>query len=221
MTGAPDPNEVGEMARLIRMMNAGVSFDDSEIVTESVDTDSPIAHSIGEPVIRLGSVDPSVGAMKKILEAFNSPGPVGELNDRAERDRELREALVTEQTETGTRIGSWEISINEDARGLKTFDVTNIRTGEPIATELSLYDAAHGICRALNEGHMINSSRVRDILTAEFDYLRARQNAAEFHEKVRTYESAHPRRALMEDRFDEALQRAKSARSRVMKLSKL
>lgn len=215
MTGAPDPKEVSEMARLVRMMNEGVSFDEPEQFVDS--TPNPIKESS----VRLSDMDPSVAAMKNILEMFQNSG-TEPLVERAERDVELREALITEQTETGTRIGSWEISSNEDARGLKTFDIRSVHTGEPIATELTLYDAARGICRALNEGEVINSPRVRDILTAEFEYARARQNAAEFREKAMIYERrGDSRRPLMEDRFDEALARAKSARGRVVKLARL
>lgn len=216
MNGAPDPREVDQMKDLIRLMNEGVSFDEPAtaprvpVIEGMIDT-SP------------SGIDPSVAAMKSILQAFHGTNsPVQQITERSEIDRELREALITEQTARGTRIGSWEIIINEDHRGLKSFDVTNTQTGEPIATDLSLYDAAHGICRALNEGHVINSGRIRDILSAEFDYMRARQNAAEFREKASIYERrGDDRQPLMEDRFDEALSRAKEARTRIMKLAKL
>ncbi len=218
MNGAPDPKEVSEMARLVRLMNEGVTFDDAP---EEVSPRTSIIEGVIDP--SPAGVDPSVAAMKSILEAFHgNSSPVVELTDRATTNRELREALVTENTDRGTRIGSWEIIINEDDQGLKNFDVTNIHTGEPIATELSLYDAAHGIARALNEGEMINSNRVRNILAAEFDYVRARQNAAQFREKARVYEHTGDHRLpLMEDRFDEALSRAKTARQQIVKLSKL
>jgi hypothetical protein len=217
----PNPQDVGEMARLIRMMNEGVTFEDDA----PEQPQSRSRASIIEGVVDSSptSLDPSVAAMKSILEAFNGTGsPADALADRSVIDRELREALITEATQTGTRIGSWEIIVNENDQGLKSFDVTNVHTGEPIATDLSLYDAAHGIVRALNEGLMINSSRVRDILSAESEYERARQNAAEFRERGRVLESRGDQRAaVMEDRFDVALSQAKDARSRLMRLAKL
>ena len=217
MNGAPDPREVDQMKDLIRLMNEGVTFDEP-----TTETRAPIIEGVMD--LSPSGVDPSVAAMKSILEAFHSTSnnPVQHMAERSEMDRELREALVTVQTDRGTRIGSWEIIINENERGLKSFDVTNTQTGEPIATDLSLYDAAHGICRALNEGHVINSTRIREILSAEFEYMRARQNAAEFREKASIYERrGDERQPLMEDRFDDALARAKAARSRIMKLAKL
>jgi len=218
---APNPQEVGEMARLIRMMNEGVTFED-----DAVAAPQPSTVSIIEGVLdnSSSSMDPSVAAMKSILEAFNgTSSPADALADRSSMDRELREALITEATDHGTRIGSWEIVVNENQQGLKNFDVTNVHTGEPIATELSLYDAAHGIVRALNEGLMINSSRVRDILAAEAEYDRARTSAAEFRERGRMLESRgeNSRAAIMEDRFDVALAQAKDARTRLVKLAKL
>jgi len=210
---APDPKEVSEMARLIRMMNEGNTYEDSRD-TESLNE----SFSSGS----ISDVDSDVSAMKNILEAFRGINTPEALTTRAINDRELREALITEPTDRGARIGSWEIVVNENEMGLKTFDVINVITNEPIATDLSLYDAAHGITRALNEGQMINSQHIRGILTAEYEYSRARQHAAEFREKARVYEhTGNPRLALMEDRYDEALGRAKAARNRVTKITNL
>ena len=195
-------------------------------------------YSAGEKKVDFAgnTADPGVSAMKDILTAFYTGGgdkidsyvatdtkpadPVSRLAERASSDRQLREALSTVNTPTGTRVGSWEIQINEDARGLKSYDVVSTVTNESIAMELSLYDAAHGIVRLLNEGYGINNSRVREILNHEADYARARQKAAEFRERQRVFESAHEynRAELMENRFEEALTKAKVARSRLTRI---
>jgi hypothetical protein len=121
---------------------------------------------------------------------------------------------IAELTDRGTRIGSWEIVINEDARGLKSFDVTNIHTGEPIATDLTLYDAAHGIVRSLNDGGTINSRTIRDILNLEAQYSSSRQDAALFRSRMET-STTDSRRAVMEARYTEALEKTKAARRRL------
>jgi hypothetical protein len=153
-------------------------------------------------------------------EAFDDP--VMALIKRGATNPELAEALVTEQTDRGTRIGSWEIVESKDGRGLKSYAVANVTTGDLIATELSLYEAAYGIVRQLNAGNMINSHKVREILNVEAEYARARMNAAEFRDRSRVYEQRgdETRSALMEDRFDAALGLAKSARQRLTRIVK-
>ena len=211
-------NEVSEMAKLISMMNSGVTPSANEDI-------SFYGGGYSAPVESSPAVDfnPDVAAMKNILEAFNSAqSPTGRLKERAVVDRELREALITETTDRGTRIGSWEIATNEYSNAPKSFDVLNVHTGEPIAMELSLYDAAIGITRLLNEGAGINNIKIREILAAEAEYARARQNAAEFQQRVKMAEHAdnYARKSLMEARFDDAMTRAKTARNRVMKIVK-
>lgn len=268
---AVDQKEVSEMARLIQMMNVGVSFDDpSDAMAPPVgnghiappaistsDTDPGVSamkniletfYSGGEKKIEIGGgqPDPGVQAMKDILGAFYAGGgdqiesyvgtgatppasaddmydPVAALMDRAKIDPELREAMQTFETPTGTRVGSWEIRVNEDARGLKSYDVVSTVTGDSITTELTLYDAAHGIVRLLNEGVGINNAKIRDILNIEAEYARARMKAAEFRDRQRIYESSREfsRAAVMEDRFEDALSKAKTARSRLAKISRV
>jgi len=210
-----DSKEVNEMARLINLMNNNVKFEDEPVsnINESLSRTSSHDH-----------IDPNVSEMKRILEAFNNIQPDSPTNRLAERaiiDRELREALVTEETDDGVRIGSWNIIVNESDRGLKTYDVVSAKTGEKIAIDLTIYEAAHGITKALNEGLGINCRRVRDILQAEGEYSHHRQDAAIFKQKLALNEKSSntQRIAIMEDRFSESLRRAKFAREKIIKLA--
>lgn len=213
-----DANEKNEMARLIALMNQGVVLEDSSAPT------MPKTNIIEGRFDSSG--DPSIEAMKNILRAFNgssslSTSPDKRLTERSNYDRELREALITESTERGTRVGSWEILITEN-HGLKQFDVINVHTGEPIATDLTVYDAALGITRRLNEGQTINSKAIRDILNAEASYDSNRQDAATFRARVNeSVRSGNDSRAdIMEARFTEAVSKAKLARVKLGKLAK-
>ena len=210
-----DAKEVSEMARLINILNSGVQFaDEPEIsLSERLHHQTPTSSGL----------DPNVSEMKRILEAFNGnqQNPTKRLTDRAVIDRELREALVTEETSDGVRIGNWKIHVKESDTGLKFFDVTNKTTNEAIAIDLTLYDAAHGIAKALNEGEGINSRRIRAILQAESDYSHYRQDAATFKRKIGIAERAgnEQKSAIMEDRFSDSLYKAKLAREKVVKLA--
>ena len=206
-------NPTSDMMRLIQAMNEGVSLDELP---------PPPAPTLPQQVERMGGshVDPAVNAMQNILDMFKTSGdPASAMAERSLRDPRLAEAMVTETTDNGVRVGSWEISITE-ANGLKFYSVSNIHTGEPIASDLTLYDAAKGIASALNEGMTINTPTIRKLLNAEGAYSRARQNAAEFRQSMQIAESRGDRqkRAIAEDRFNEALARAKEARATLTRL---
>ena len=206
-------NPVNDMMSLIRAMNEGVSLDDLP---------PPPAPTLPQQVetYKGSHVDPAVNAMQHILDMFKTDGdPAASMAERALTDRVLAEAMVTDTTENGVRVGSWEIGITE-TNGLKSYSVSNIHTGEPIASDLTLYDAAKGIASALNEGQTINTPTIRRLLNAEGAYSRARQNAAEFRQSMTIAESRGDKRkhAVAEDRFQEALARAKEARATISKL---
>lgn len=209
-----DAKEVNEMARLINLMNNNVQlYDEPEHINESLSRTGPQDHG-----------DPAVLEMKRILEAFNNieNSPTKRLTDRAVINSELREALITEETDDGVRIGNWDIVVKESDTGLKTYDVVSVKTGESIAIDLTIYEAAHGITKALNEGKGINHRRIKDILQAEGEYSHHRQDAAIFRKKMSIVENANneQRKAIMEDRFSESLRRAKLAREQIVKLAK-
>lgn len=206
-------NPTSDMMRLIQAMNEGVSLDEAP---------PPPTRSLPQQVERMGGIhaDPAVNAMQNILDMFKTSGdPASNMAERSLTDRQLAEAMVTETTENGVRVGSWEIEISE-SNGLKFYSVSNVHTGEPIASDLTLYDAAKGIASALNEGMTINTPTVRKLLNAEGAYSRARQNAAEFRQSMQIAESRGDRqkRAIAEDRFNEALARAKEARATLTRL---
>jgi hypothetical protein len=213
-----DPSAKDDMKRLIELMNKGVDFEETSAPFTN-DMSTPDTIPVVESYSAL-SLDPAVADMKRLLEALNgaqAQDPVRRQTDRSTRDRELREALVTETTHRGTRIGSWEIIVNESAQGLKTFDISNIKTGEAIASELTLYDAAHGIARLLNEGVTINSREIREILNTEANYARSRASAALYKTRMKETTS-ESRRAIMEDRYMDALEKAKLARITLTKI---
>ena len=215
MSAPVDASAINDMARLIAAMNQGVSLDEKPVAKSS----SPVMESAAPSTMAdAGAGD--VAAMKSILAMFNTQTPdepVKALNERAEKDRELREALMTESTARGTRVGNWEIITNEDQKGLKSFDIVNVASGDTIAEMLTVYDAALGITRLLNEGLKINSSKIRDILNLEAQYDSSRRDAKLFRERSETCARSgnSQKQAVMEARYVESLEKAKSARKRL------
>lgn len=159
--------------------------------------------------------DPAVAEMKTILERFHSA--TDQIITEASYDHELREALVTEVTETGARIGSWEIQVHLSGQH-KLYDVVNVISGEPLAVDLLLYEAARGLVRILNEGGRINSTGAIELLRAEQEYGSRVHDMVLYKHRL-TKNTASPRRTVFEARYGDAKRRAVLARERVCKLA--
>jgi hypothetical protein len=156
-----------------------------------------------------------VAEMKAILERFHAAAD--NIIAEAPIDREFREALVTEPTAHGARIGPWEIR----ARTLRThkmYDVVNVLNNQPLASDLLLYEAAHGLVRILNEGGRINSPAAIELLNAEQEYGQLVQDMVLYKHRL-TKQPNSPRRPIFEARYGDAKRRAILARERVQRLA--
>ena len=227
-----DAQATNDMANLMRMLSetsgavtasvAPVGMP-ADIVSYDYDqgdvydpNDIPLASHLDDraPVnVSSGEVD----AMRSVLEAFNAAQ--AKPSARAAEDPELREAIVTERTSRGARIGSWEILVNEGK--IKTYDIVVEGTEHAIAKDLYLYDAAYGIAKALNEGSVINSNRVRALLRLESDFAKNRDDATAFRVRAKKLrEQGETRKAAVaEDRLDEASRQAQMAHDEILRLA--
>ncbi len=196
-------SEVDQMAKFMAAMRDGAVGGD------------PVAdNTVQRPSV--SGVDASaVAEMKLVLERFHAAAD-RVVND-APNDRELREALRTEATERGARIGSWEIRVNQSGRHTM-YDVVNVVNGESLAVDLLLYEAARGLVCILNEGGRINSSDAIELLRAEQEYNSRVQDMVLYKHRL-TNNSHSSRTAIFEDRYSDARRRASAARERVGKLS--
>lgn len=208
-----DRASIDDMARLMRLM-AGATEPEPEA------RPAPTRQAVAEATRPKG--DPEVEAMRVILERLNRAGAdaVDRLLEDAETDRTLGEALVTDRTAQGARIGNWEIRVHE-ATNQKRYDVVNAVTTEPIAKDLFLYEAAYGLAKHLNQGVTINDRRVRNLLQIEEEFVRNRTDALSMKRRrdrlSRDGDSVGA--AIAEDRYDAAKRRAILARQRLQELS--
>jgi hypothetical protein len=210
-------NDVDQMANLMAIMNGTPAPRRQQ--QDSVNG-QPIEGGIINPKPDDGA---NVDAMKRVLENFYGVNKGMEkvamtLIDESQFDGDLRTALVTEETDDGSRIGEWEIYLKEEGKR-KFYDVVNDHTGVTIAADLTLYEAAFGIARSLADGLPITSRVVRDILIAEGDYAQA-LNDAIIHKHTLSKKLPETRRMVLEDRYDVAKQKARTARQRVEDLVK-
>ena len=104
--------------------------------------------------------------------------------------------------------------------GKQFYSVVNRATGETLAHELSLYEAAHGLVRLLNKGKFFNSLEVRKLLETEAAYTSHKIDAVRFHKAMRKAERTGDaiRAELMETRKQASLDRAMQAKSDLKKL---
>lgn len=138
-------------------------------------------------------------------------------------DPVLQEALITESTPQGVKIGIYQIQQHNDqtrVAGQQYFSVVNRSTGETLANEISLYEAAHALVRMLNQGHFVNSACVRELLEAEANYTSQKIDAVRYHRIMRAAQRSgdEHRAQLMETRKQTSMDRAMQAKSQVKKL---
>jgi hypothetical protein len=138
-------------------------------------------------------------------------------------DRELKEALQTTSDHSGVKIGVYKIKTDVDetrTAGKQYHSVVNSVTGDVLAHELSLYEAAHGLVRMLNSGLYINSRSVRELLEAEATYTSHRIDAIRFNRQMKKCVVAGDinRAQLMETRKQSSLDKASQAKRQVKKI---
>lgn len=203
--------EVDQMASFMRALNT----------PETIETDSqptPVAESV-ERQRASPAVIPGVQEMKDILTRFHNAadGAVQRVTTEAESYPALREALVTERTPRGSRIGGWEIQMRQEGKR-KFYDVVTSDGSNCIAADLTLYEAAHGLVRILNNGGKLNSQDAINLLHAEQDYTSALNDAVLY--KHYLSKNPHDKRvAVFEAKYSAAKSRAVTARDKVSAIS--
>jgi hypothetical protein len=144
-----------------------------------------------------GPTKEDVDDMKRIMETYsnlsgvssfkqlhdNATNVVASLKERSNDSHELREALTTEKTERGVKIGAWEII--KKSRQTRTgatesyFRVHNPNTGQTIKAPFLISESARTIVKLLNNGADLNHPTVRRIAQLEMDYRAAKDRALE------------------------------------------
>ena len=217
---AVDPREVEEMARIRRILSGEYQEEVQEVARNHITqvNESSVHYDAAD----INSDDPKE-QMKAILQRFNqgATNSVQRIQEDTATHPAFESALKTEKTRTGVKVGSWEIKVYED-QGNKTYDVCHVQTSEPIARDLTLYESALAITKLLNKHVSINSAQVREVLSLEEDYSRARTDAALFKRKARRMnESANHFEAHVADaRYQEARATAIKYRDKLQSINR-
>jgi hypothetical protein len=175
----PSAEDVGNMKRLIELMNGG---GDSYYEEPAPRTAAPArAPSVS------GNSDAS--DMKRILESFYGAAgsAVQDVIETSAHDRDLREAMITTRTPQGVAIGAWEVRarLTESTTGpqRKIYDVLQAGSTEKLFDGLVIFEAAHAIVRYLNKGLGTTHPKITEIADLEETYRRNRQDAVIFKKR--------------------------------------
>ena len=213
----PDINEINAMKNLLNIMNGGTPAPQPKQVVNGKVQSGPIS------IEKL--TDPDVQGMKKILEGFYSAASntAETLRKESSYDREVSEALQTERTENGSRVGSWQINVNvhdRSGKDFKTYDVISTYNEEPIAKDLYLYEVAHGLVMLLNRGETITGRAIREMLNLEEQYTRNRLDAIRFKKRYNESLRNNDRSTaeIMESRYSQAKTQALQAKNNINNL---
>jgi hypothetical protein len=206
------------MARLLEIMNGKTPSQPA--LQESV--------SSGQPVELPGAGQVSsrdIQAMANVLNKFNQAvnQTHKDLIRESAHDSHVAEALVTERDEADVRIGPYKIQVRMDEQrmaGKQYYDVIHSQTGDKLAHELSLYEAAHGLVRLLNSGKYVNHPHVRELLEAEAAYTSHRIDAIRYHKMAHTATKQNllTKLPIYESRKANSMDRAAQAKAKVKKL---
>lgn len=199
-----------QMARLRDIMSGGADRSARPVSLEGVE---PPMRSPRPVALEGYDMVPSADPMEDILAKFYASADA--VAQDALVDRPLRRAMATEKTPSGARVGNWEIAVTEGDR--KTYGVRSIATGEEIASDLCLYEAAQALAEMLNEGAKINTPEVREILSLEEQYARHLADAVQFRRSLRSGKS-QTSKAVLEDRFENSRMKAAQALSRLRRI---
>ena len=204
------------MARLLQIMEGKTPSPITPTYNNSVD-----------PVVLAGPgqvTQRDVQAMADVLKKLN--GAIGDVSatmvTESQYDPQLKEALITTKTSDGVKIGAYQIKINQNDDRMvnkQSFSVINKISGETIAHELGLYEAAHGLVKLLNAGNFVNSLPVRELLESEAAYTSHKMDEIRYKKRMKkaqmTKDSSYD---LYEARRQNSMDRAMIAKAKVKKL---
>lgn len=213
------PEERDAMARLLSIMDGSPM--------PSIEKTAMLNEGTGRPVELAGPgsvTQADVNAMASVLHRLNdlSNHVVDGMISEGQALPKVAEALNTQRTEDGVKVGRYQIMIKEDqARiaGKQYYSIYNSLTNDIIADEISLYETALSVVRLLNSGKFANSSEVRKLFEQDDLYTSHKVDAILFKRKMNK-SSDRSKRDIFESRYQASLDRCMAAKKNIKILSK-
>lgn len=229
---APTPKEISEMERLRKIMEGERPINQKPIEVQQ-------REASGEIILSKGPTSKDVDVMANIMKNFsdvtgvksfksaydvggNFDRVINEVANKADSNQELHEALMTEKTNDGVKIGIWEIRkvLRESQTGKKEvlYKVYNTNTDQSIKASFIVLEGAKAVVKLLNNGSSLKSKKIQEIAELEIEYRRQRQRALE--EKVHWQRAVKAKNEmkqhLYEAKFDAAKTHALYTKERII-----
>lgn len=173
----------------------------------------------GPPILGGAASREEVDAMADVLTRLNSlsNNVVDTMLTESVSTPEVSDALYTERTQTGVKIGRYQILIKEDitrTAGKQYYSIFNSLTNDTIADDISLYETAISVVRLLNNGKFANSQEVRKLFECDESYSSHKVDAIMFKRRLKT--SKDPvKQDIYESRYQASLDRAMIAKKQL------
>jgi Zn-dependent metalloprotease len=212
--------ERAAMARLLQIMN-GEKPSESHVLKEHTPDHTTPVELAGAGQVTQRDISAMADVLRRLDSVVNAAHE--QMITESAQDRGLKEALVTEPMNHGVKIGVYQIQQHVDetrVAGQQYYSVVNRTTGETLAHELSLYEAAHSLVKLLNQGKFFNSACVRELLESESNYTSHRIDAVRYHRMMKRAQvegDAH-KAQLMETRKQASMDRAMQNKTKVRKI---
>ncbi len=165
-----------------------------------------------------------IHAMADVMSRLNSISNkiVNDMITESTESPMVAEALKTEKTPTGVKVGRYQIMIKEDQKrlaGKQYYSIYNSITGDTIADDISLYESALAAVRLLNDGKFANSPEIRKIFETDDQYTSHRVDALIYKRKINTTTDMS-KREIFESRYQASLDRCMAAKKNIKILAK-
>lgn len=156
-----------------------------------------------------------IDAMAQVLNKLNNV--TTEVISESKSNPQLAEAVTTQRTQQGVKVGSYQIMIKEDEKriaGKQYYSIYHSQTNDVIADDLTLYETALAVVKHLNSGKYVNSPVVRKLFEADDRYTAHRTDAIRFKSRWRAADRAqdYSKSSLYEDRYQASLGNAMAAK---------
>ena len=212
------PEDTNAMARILRALNGEAP--EPMTPTRLNEQSSNQVELAGPGQITKKDVDAMASVMTRLNSLSNQV--VDNMITEGSDTSQLSEALYTERTATGVKVGRYQIMIKEDAKrlaGKQFYSIYNSLTNDTIADDISLYETALSVVRLLNNGRFANSSEVRKLFEQDDTYTSHRIDALTYKRRLATVTDP-AKRDIFESRFQASLDRCMAAKRIIKTLSK-
>lgn len=153
----------------------------------------------------------SINAMANVLESLNRV--TQQVIYESSGDSESKIDMDTNKTDSGVRVGDYQITIMTDEKriaGKQYYQISHGRSGSVIASDISLYEVAAAVAKLLNNSRYVNNFHVRRLFELDDKYTSQRLEAINFRRQQRLAEQRRDsmKSDIFTNKYEKALENA-------------